>query len=495
VTTDSPAVERLAAPPDARVEIVEPAASREAAQTDPLNLETLHLVAPAALQALPAAVYMTDAAGRITFYNEAAVRLWGLRPELGKSEWCGSWRLFWPDGRPMAHHECPMAIALKTQKPIAGAEAIAERPDGTRVPFLAYPTPLFDATGAMVGAVNMLIDVSERIEAEGSEQLLAAIVASSDDAIVSKDLNSIVRTWNRAAEGLFGYSAEEMIGQPILKLIPADLQSEETEILRRIRAGERLEHFDTVRRRKDGTLVDVSLTVSPVRNRRGEIVGASKIARDNSERRRAQEQQRLILREMNHRIRNLFSIAGGLVTLTARYAVTPEEMASSIRDRMNALSRAHELTLPRVTADGATSSQPTTLDALLHTIAAPYVEPGQEVAERIVVDGPEVVVGGSAVTSFALLLHEIATNAAKYGALSTSSGRVTAEWRIEGEELSLTWREEGGPPVEGEPEATGFGTTLAEATVVGQFGGKILREWRPEGLTVQLRLLLERLEK
>lgn len=457
--------------------------------------EVLGALAPDVLLALPAAIYLTDPDGRITFYNQAAVDMWGVRPQLGKSEWCGSWRLYWPDGRPMPHNECPMAVALRTRQAVRGAEAIAERPDGTRVPFLAYPTPLFDESGALVGAVNMLIDVSERIEAEGSEQLLAAIVASSDDAIVSKDLNSIVRTWNRAAERLFGYPAEEMIGQPILKLIPADLQSEETEILRRIRAGERMEHYNTVRRRKDGTLVDVSLTVSPVRNRRGEIVGASKIARDVSEQRRAQEQQRLLLREMNHRIRNLFALAGGLVTLTARYAKTPAEMAGSIRERMGALSRAHELTLPRVTADGATEGQPTTLDALLRTIVTPYVDADQNVTERIVIEGPEVVVGGSAVTSFALLLHEIATNAAKYGALSTPSGRVAANWRIEGEELHLTWREASGPAVAGEPEGTGFGSTLAEAIVRGQFGGSISREWRPEGLTVQLRILLERLEK
>lgn len=118
------------------------------------------------LEALPAAVYTTDAAGRITFFNDAAAALWGCRPELGKSEWCGSWRLYWPDGRPLPHGECPMAIALKEKRPIRGAEAVAERPDGTRVPFLPYPTPLFDESGALAGAVNVLVDITERKEAE-----------------------------------------------------------------------------------------------------------------------------------------------------------------------------------------------------------------------------------------------------------------------------------------------------------------------------------------
>jgi PAS domain S-box-containing protein len=126
----------------------------------------------ALLEALPAAVYTTDAEGRITFYNQAAVELSGHRPKLG-SHWCVTWRLYWPDGTPLPHDECPMAIALKENRPVRGAEAIAERPDGTRVPFIPYPTPLRDASGALVGAVNMLVDITERKQAEERLQLLA----------------------------------------------------------------------------------------------------------------------------------------------------------------------------------------------------------------------------------------------------------------------------------------------------------------------------------
>ena len=118
------------------------------------------------LEALPVAVYMTDAEGRITFFNEAAATLWGCRPELGKDEFCGSWKLYWPDGTPLPHDECPMAIALRQKEAVRGLEAVAERPDGTRIPFIPYPTPLFDSSGALVGAVNMLVDISERKRAE-----------------------------------------------------------------------------------------------------------------------------------------------------------------------------------------------------------------------------------------------------------------------------------------------------------------------------------------
>ena len=141
------------------------------------------------LDALPVAVYTTDAHGRITYYNQAAEDLWGHRPKIGSDQWCGSWRLFWPDGRLLPHDECPMAVTLKEGHPVRGVEAIAERPDGTRVPFLPYPTPLRDATGQLVGAINLLVDLTERRRAEVESAQLAAIVASSDDAII-KTLDS-----------------------------------------------------------------------------------------------------------------------------------------------------------------------------------------------------------------------------------------------------------------------------------------------------------------
>jgi PAS domain S-box-containing protein len=114
------------------------------------------------LEALPVAVYMTDAQGRITFFNQAAADLWGHRPEVGSDQWCGSWRLYWPDGRPLPHDQCPMALTLKEGRPARGIEAVAERPDGTRVNFLPYPTPLWDASGRLIGAINLLVDITER---------------------------------------------------------------------------------------------------------------------------------------------------------------------------------------------------------------------------------------------------------------------------------------------------------------------------------------------
>jgi PAS domain S-box-containing protein len=245
------------------------------------------------LDALPAAIYTTDAAGRITYYNAAAVQLAGRRPKIGSDEWCVTWRLYQPDGTPLPHDDCPMAVALKTGCPVRGVEAIAERPDGTLVPFMPYPTPLHDATGKVVGAVNMLVDLSERSHAEQVRQLLASIVESSDDAIISSDLTGRIVSWNPGAERLFGYTAEEVVGKSVASLFPADLRNEERAILERVGRGGQVETYDTVRRHKDGSLVDISLTVSPLRDALGKVTGVSKIAR-NISKRKEEEHERLL---------------------------------------------------------------------------------------------------------------------------------------------------------------------------------------------------------
>ncbi len=250
------------------------------------------------IDALPAAVYTTDAQGRLTHFNQACVELSGRVPELGTDKWCVSWKLYYPNGQRMPHRECPMAIALKKGRVIRGAEAIAERPDGSRVWFTPYPTPLRDARGRIVGGINMLVDITERKRAEIAVMRLAAVVRSSHDAIAAKDLNGIITDWNESAERIFGYKAKEIIGKSVLTLIPKDRQAEETEILRKIRRGESIDHYQTVRRCKNGSLIDVSLTISPVKDAKGEIIGVSKIARDISQHkkddRRLVEQARLL---------------------------------------------------------------------------------------------------------------------------------------------------------------------------------------------------------
>ena len=165
-------------------------------------------------------------------------------------------------------------------------ETIRVRKNGERFPISATISPVKDATGKIVGASKVARDISDRTTNDQSRFQLAAIVESADDAIVSKDLNGIVRTWNQGAGRMFGYASEEMVGQPILRLIPEELHYEEDEILRKLRAGERIDHYDTVRVKKGGERIEVSVTISPIRDASGRVIGASKIARDISDRRR-----------------------------------------------------------------------------------------------------------------------------------------------------------------------------------------------------------------
>jgi PAS domain S-box-containing protein len=240
------------------------------------------------IDVLPAAIYTTDAEGRLTHFNPAAVEFSGRVPEIGTDHWCVSWKMFLPDGTPLPHDQCPMAVALKEGRIIDGAECIAERPDGKRVWFTPYPRGLYDAEGRIVGGVNMLLDITERKAAERASGLLAAIVDSSDEAIISMNLDSIITTWNRSAERLFGLKAEEAVGRNIALIIPPDRLEEEATILDRLKRGEHIEHFETVRVRKDGSTFDVSLTISPVKDPAGHIIGASRIPRDITQRKQGE---------------------------------------------------------------------------------------------------------------------------------------------------------------------------------------------------------------
>lgn len=437
-----------------------------------------------AFDLLPAAVYATDAKGRITYFNEAAAEFWGCRPELGTSEWCGSWRLQTADGRPLPHDECPMAIAIKEGRSIKGAEAAAERPDGTVIPFLAFPAPMRDSAGKLIGAINMLVDITQHKRVEESNQRLAAIVESSDDAIVSKDLSGIVKSWNRGAERLFGYTAEEMIGKPITLLIPAERTDEEATILSRVQGGERVHHFDTVRRRKDGTRVQISLTVSPIRNAAGVITGASKIARDVSDRKESESRIRALMREVNHRVKNQFAVILSMVKETRKRAATSEEFESQIRDRIMALARSQDL-LVEGEWRGAT----------LHDLVVNQVQPfGDE--DRIQAIGEPLVLSSSAVQHLGIAFHELATNSAKHGALSTRGGTVEIEWCKTGQgasHLRLTWTERHGPPVK-ENSRSGFGKVVLERLTPSGMNGVGHLQYAAAGIIWTLDAPLEAVE-
>jgi PAS domain S-box-containing protein len=283
------------------------------------------------IDALPAAIYTTDVQGRLLHFNRACIELSGRTPVLGSDYWCVSWKLYRPDGTPLPHDECPMAVALKEGRAVRDEIIIVERPDGTRVSVMPYPTPLRDHQGKMIGGINMLVDITESHEAEIASRWLAALVESSDDAIVSKTLDGVITSWNRGAERMFGYTAAEAVGQHISLIIPADRRSEEDHVLADLRRGRKIDHFETERLTKDGRRISISLTVSPVKDRGGRIIGASKVARDITERKRAEEQLREAKRraEAANRAKDTFLAA---LSHELRTPLTPVLMAVGAMD-------------------------------------------------------------------------------------------------------------------------------------------------------------------
>jgi PAS domain S-box-containing protein len=306
------------------------------------------------LQALPAAVYTTDSEGRITFYNEAAAEFAGRRPELGEL-WCVTWHLHNADGSRLPHDECPMAIALKENRPVRGAEAIAERPDGTRRWFAPYPTPLRDSAGKMTGAINMLVDITERKEAE--------------------------------------------------------------------------------------------------------------------------RQQKLLIDELNHRVKNTLATVQSLITQAARNTSDVNEFRKAVEGRILALSRAHNELSERHWSDAE-------LSQLLHFGLEPYLVKG-----NVLFSGPAIHVPPRVALMLSMAVHELATNAAKYGALSSSDGRIEVSWVAKANgsapRLQLCWREENGPPV-AKPTHKGFGTRLLEHGIEAELGGSALIEFAPSGVRCEI---------
>ncbi|MDO7895925.1 PAS domain-containing sensor histidine kinase [Pseudomonas citrulli] len=312
------------------------------------------------LEAMPAAVYTTDAQGRITFYNREAVELSGRTPQLGDL-WCVTWKLFNTDGSALAHDQCPMAVALKENRAIRGVEAIAERPDGTRVPFIPYPTPLHDADGNLVGAINMLVDITERKQAENRQK----------------------------------------------------------------------------------TLID----------------------------------------ELNHRVKNTLATVQSLAAQTARNADDAQDGYRRFEARLLALSRAHDLLTKRHWGD-------TPFDSLAREVLMPVL--GHE-PQRVEVAGPSILVGTRVALNLTMTLNELAINTLKYGAMSAETGTLSVTWdlqhQVDGTLLTLDWREQGGPPVS-PPERQGLGLRLMKRCIERDLGGQFTLTFAPEGVRCRFSFLV-----
>lgn len=309
---------------------------------------------------------------------------------------------------------------------------------------------------------------------------LAALVNGSSDAIISKDLDGIVTSWNGAAERLFGYTEAEAVGKPIFIIAGAGGEKEMRAILARIRRGELVGHYDTTRRRKDGTLVDVSLTVSPIHDSSGTVVGASKIARDISERKRWERQQTLLLEELNHRVRNTLATIQSLARHAARDVSCVDTFLEAFEGRLGAMAAAHDLVV-------AGNWQGTSVARIAEGVLAPW---RARDPDALRVSLPSAIVDPSLALNLALTLHELATNALRHGSLGQEGGTVELTGRTTNGRLVLQWRERGGPPVK-PPKRRGFGTTMLERALAHQHHGRVRLDWRSDGLVCTIEVPLQ----
>jgi two-component system, chemotaxis family, CheB/CheR fusion protein len=313
----------------------------------------------------------------------------------------------------------------------------------------------------------------------GNEALFAAIVDSSHDAIVSKDLNGIVTSWNPAAARIFGFSPEEMIGSSIMKIIPDGRHDEERFILNQIARGDRLEHYETVRQRKDGRLINISLTVSPIRAD-GVIVGASKIARDITERKAFEEAQRLLMREVNHRSKNLLAVVEAIIRQTAA-KTRQRDFLRRLSERLQSLS---------ISQDLLTASEWRGVDLRdLVTRQLHNLDVGGP--DRIAVEGDSMTVTPAASQALSMAVHELLSNARNHGALSTETGHVDVSWKTEGASGSpplfvMRWQERGGPQVR-ERRRKGFGTVILQRATAASLNADVRLDFTRDGLEWELR--------
>ena len=410
-----------------------------------------------------AQIVMFLGADFVAVYNDAYAPTIGIKhPHAFGRPAKESWGELWSDLEPLLQR------VLKTGETVSATDRpfYIERHGYPETVFfdISY-SPIRDEDGIVHGVLCIVRETTERLRVAEIDARLAAIVDSSDDAIISKDLDSRIVSWNQGAERMFGYSAQETIGQSILALIPERLHAEEVDIINRIRAGQRVQSYETLRMRKDGTPIDVSLTISPLKAADGRIVGASTIARDITSTKEYARHVKLLMREINHRVKNEYAVILAMVKETSRRTATPEEFERDVRDRIQSLSRSHDLLV---------SSRWT--GASLADLVREHLKPfGHE--DQITIEGPPLTLNSRVVQYVGMAIHELGTNSAKYGALSGDGGKLRVSWSIAADaagvaELHLSWSESTGSTeqVQRNPRR-GFGTIVLERATPSAVSG------------------------
>lgn len=445
------------------------------------------------LDMLPIATFICDAKGGILQYNQRAVEIWGRAPEPGQThdQFTANARYFDVDGTPLLRSE--LAEVLATGKPARDVERIVERMDGKRITVSLNIDPLCNARGDVIGAVNCFFDITERKRTDAAleqsrrhaleqEQRLAATYEHAAIGISEVAPDGHFLRVNEAICAITGFSREHLQSNRLFTHTHPDDADADREGFRKQVNGE-LEFYSVEKRfiRKDGRVIWMSVRSSPVRTADGQLVYLVRVVQDVTERKAAEQRQKLLVDELNHRVKNTLATVQSLASQTARGAPTPEDFRESFEGRLIALSKAHD----QLTRHHWESAE---LREILSASIAPYAGSGPE---RIVLRGEDVVLRPRAVLTLAMAFHELITNAAKYGALALPGGHIEICWQLLGGEaggrrqLRIDWIEKGGPVVS-EPQQRGFGSKLIEGSIAAELGGSVRLAFERGGVRCEI---------
>jgi len=442
------------------------------------------------LDILPVATFVCDARGTILQYNRRAVEIWGEEPRPGQrhEDFTRGARYCEIDGTPLKRSM--LAEVLASGTPLRDAELQVVRMDGRRVFVSVNIDPLRDAQGKLVGAVNCFLDITERhhinaaleasrLRAREQEQRLAATYEHAAIGISEVAPDGRFLRVNEAITAITGFSRAHLLANRLYTHTHPDDADADRDAFRKQVAGT-LDFYSVEKRfvRKDGRVIWISVSSSPVRDESGRLLYLVRVVQDITERKAAEQRAKLLIDELNHRVKNTLATVQSLASQTARAAPTPASFRESFEGRLVALSKAHD----QLTMHHWESAD---LRELLSAGFAPY----HGGAERVVMRGEDVVLRPRAALTLAMTFHELITNAAKYGALSAPGGGVEMRWHIVEADgmptLHVEWREQGGPPV-APPARRSFGTRLIESGVKAELGGRVEIAFAREGLRCDL---------
>jgi PAS domain S-box-containing protein len=462
-------------------------------QSNSLALDAILKASDGILDMLPIATFVCDAAGTILQYNQRAVEIWGAAPRPGQTheDFTASARFFDIDGKPLARSGFSQVMA--SGQAARDLERIVERADGSRVTVSLNIDPLRNAKGEIIGAVNCFLDITERKRTEAAlehsrqvaleqEQRLAATYEHAAIGISEIAPDGTFLRVNEAISAITGFSREHLLAGRLFRHTHPDDAEPDREGFRKQVAGD-LNFYSVEKRvvRKDGRIIWMSVRSSPVCDTGGRLLYLVRVVQDVTERKAAEQRAKLLIDELNHRVKNTLATVQSLASQSARGAPTPAAFRESFEGRLIALSKAHD----QLTMHHWESAD---LRELVTGSLAPYAG-----AERVVLRGEDVVLRPRAVLTLAMAFHELATNAAKYGALSAPGGRIEIRWQQVDEgrpKLQIEWQEHGGPVV-AEPQQRGFGSKLIEGSVAAELGGSARLLFGPEGLRCEMRIPME----